>query len=217
MKSIGVASVGALFLLSLITPQSANAQTASGSYQFILEDGVTRSVEFDARTDERGIATGRMTFIDQSKISDVDDVDDPRSGDAPPEFYINAKLDGLTVEKNRAVISGTIVDSTHRSYIGKWVQLVVEDNGENLRAPDRLTWGFCKSQARGWVPTDADRKDDDGAYLRWWATDADRDDDVGAPSIDLLSNEERSCPIHPLSLYSFVDVLKWEGDIIVQP
>jgi hypothetical protein len=216
MKRIGVASA-ALFLLSLVMPQVVTAQSSvRGTYRFLLEDEVTRFVELDARSDERGLATGHMIFIDQSKVPDVDDVEDPRSDDAPPELYIRAELDALTIEKNRAVMSGTIMDSSHRSYIGKWVQLVVEDNGDNLRVPDRLTWEFCRPSAARWIPTDADRKDDDGAYLRWWATDADRDDDVGVPSIDLLA-DERGCRIHPLSLYSFAEVLKKEGDLIVQP
>ena len=214
MKSPGYASIFALFLLSLTAPQWATAQSASGSYRFLLEDDLTKYVEFDARTDERGVTTGLMTFVDPARIPDVDDAEDPRAGDAPPEFYIKAELDGLTIEKNRALMSGAIRDSSHKTYIGKWVQLVVEDNG---REPDKLVWWFCKPTARGWVPSDAERKDDDGAYLRWWATDAERKDDVGIPSKNLIPGEERSCPVYPLAVYSFAEVLKWEGDIIVRP
>lgn len=174
-----------------------------------MEDGLVRSLELDARTDERGVTTGQMTFIDPAKIPDVDDVEDPRAGDAPPELYMKASLDTLTIEKNRALVSGTVIDSSHKTYIGKWVQLVVEDSGDNLRVPDRLTWQLCQRQAGGWVPSDAELKYDDGAYLRWWATDAERKDDVGIPSRNLLGGDERSCPVYPLSWYSFVDVLKW--------
>ena len=185
MKSIGFASISALFLLSFTAPRPATAQTvgpsASGSYWFLLEDELVKSVEFSATTDAKGITTGQMTFTDQAKISDVDDVEDPGQGDAPPEFYIKANLDGMTIEKNRAVMSGTVMDSSHRNYIGRWVQLVVEDNRE-LRVPDNLTWWFCRPQSLGWVPTDAELAFDDGAYLRWWATDAERKDDVGVPS-----------------------------------
>lgn len=221
MKRMGFASLAALFLLSLTTPRSTQAQTegpyARGSYRFLLEDGLTKLVEFDATTDERGIATGLMTFLDSAKIPDADDVEDPRSGDAPPEFYIRAELDGLTVEKNRAVMSGKVLESSHKTYIGRWVQLVVEDSGDDPRAQDRLTWAFCRPRAGGWVPTDAERQDDDGAYLRWWATDAERKDDVGVPSPNLLPDEDRGCQLYPLLFYSFADVQKWEGDIVVQP
>lgn len=223
MKSLGVTSVFvfALLLLSLTTPQLATAQTAgpfaSGISRFLLEDDLVKFVEFDASTNERGTTTGQMTFTDEARISDTDDAEDPSSDDSPPEFYIKADLDDLTIEKNRAVMNGAVVDSSHKSYIGRWVQLVVEDSGDNLEVPDRLTWSFCKPREGGWIPTDAERKDDDGAYLRWWATDAERKDDVGVPSKDLLSNEERSCQIYPLLFYSFADVRKWEGEIIVQP
>ena len=94
-------------------------------------------------------------------------------------------------------MSGFVVDSNHTSYIGTVVHLVVEDNAENPRVPDRLTWAFCRPGEGGWVPSDAERKDDDGAYWKWWATDAERDDDVGIPSVDLLSNAG-DCQVLPL-------------------
>jgi hypothetical protein len=211
----------ALFLLSLTTPQWTSAQTegpsAYGSYQFFLEDELSKTVEFEVHTDPKGVTTGRMTFVDQARISDVDDDEGAGSRDTPPELYITAELDGLTVEKNRALISGTVRDSSHRNYIGKWVQLVVEDNGDNQRVPDQLTWWFCKPREARWIPSDAEWKDDTGAYLRWWATDAERKDDVGIPSENLLPTEETGCRIYPLSVYPFADLLKWEGDIVVQP
>jgi len=220
MKSTGFASIFALCLLSLTTPQIATAQTegpsASGTYRFLLEDDLFKSLEFSAATDARGTTTGQMTFTDQARIPDVDDADDPRAGDAPPELYVKADLNSLTVEKNRALMTGIIRDSSHKSYIGKWVQLVVEDSGDNLRVPDHLTWAACKPKPGGWVPSDADLKSDDGAYLRWWATDAERKDDVGIPSIDLLA-KDTGCTIYPLSSYDFAELLKWEGDIIVRP
>lgn len=205
MKGLGFASI---LVLSLTIPQPAAAQAANGSYWFLLEDDLVKYVEFEARGDEKGNATGFMTFTDQAVISD---------GEQKSEFYIKAELDGLTVEKNRAVMSGTVLDSSHWSYVGTWVQLVVEDNAENREAPDRLTWAFCRPQEQGWIPSDAERPDDDGAYLRWWATDAERDDDVGVPSPDLLPKDEKGCRVHPLWTYSFADILKWEGDIVVAP
>ncbi|HKI03402.1 MAG TPA: hypothetical protein VKK31_15590 [Thermoanaerobaculia bacterium] len=216
MKHRTLMSISALFLLSLTTPRLATAQAASGTYRFFLDDDVLKYVEFDARTDERGVTTGQISFIDRARISDVDDPEDPRSGDTPPEFHMTAVVDGMRVEENRAVMSATVTDSTHRSYIGRWVQLVVEDNGDNPRVPDKLTWSFCKPRPGGWVPSDSERRDDDGAYLRWWATDAERDDDVGIPSVNLISSEERGCTIYSLSFYSFVDVTQGEGSIIVQ-
>jgi hypothetical protein len=218
MKSLGFVSASALLLLGLATTQPAHAQAAGGTYRFQLDDGLTKSLEFDASTDSRGITTGAMTFTDPARIPDVDDPEDPRAGDAPPEFTIKASLSSLTVEKNRAVMNGVVRDSTHKSYIGRWVQLVVEDNVENLRVPDQVTWTFCvPQQSRGWIPSDAEVKDDDGAFLRWWATDAERKDDVGIPSVDLVgSGEVKSCAVYPPSWYTFTTLQKWEGDIFVK-
>lgn len=215
-----LASGFALCLLSLTTPQWSFAQTegpsARGAYRFVLEDELVKYIEFEAVTDERGVTTGSLAFVDPARIPDSEDPDEaPR--DAPPELYIKADLDGLTIEKNRAILRGMVRDSSHRTYLGKWVQLVVEDNGESLRLPDQLTWRFCQRQPAGWVPSDADRDDDRGAYLSWWATDADRKDDVGIPSVSLLPKEDSGCVVYPLAVYPFANLVKWEGDIVVQP
>jgi hypothetical protein len=181
-----------------------------------MEDDLAKYVEFNVKTDERGYTSGYMVFNDTAKIADKDvDGDDASKVDAPGEFYIKADVDSMTVEKNRAVMGGTVVDSSHRTYIGRWVQLVVEDNAYNLRMPDTLTWGFCRPPAGSWVPSDAERKYDDGAYLSWWATDAERRDDVGVPSRSLISNDMKGCKVYPPSFYTFVTINKWEGDIRV--
>src|ERR1051326_7424974 len=41
---------------------AAAAQTAGGSYQFALEDGRTKYVDFDAKAQTGGGASGRMFF-----------------------------------------------------------------------------------------------------------------------------------------------------------
>ena len=223
MKNVAFTALSALFLLSLMAPSRATAQTAgpsaSGAYRFIFEEtDQIKSMDFAASTDARGFTSGQMTFFDPAPIADVDDPEDPRAGDPPAELYVKAEFDTLTIEKNRALMSGTIRDSSHKTYIGRWVQLVVEDNGDNTRVPDRITWSLCKAPEGGWVPSDAERKDDDGAYLRWWATDAERKDDVGIPSVNLLgNNEERGCPAYQLFSYSFIEPLKWDGEVVVQP
>jgi hypothetical protein len=222
MKSKASLLMLTLSLLILGVPRLTTAQTpaanASGMYRFILEDSLAKYVEFEARTDDKGNAYGSMVFTDQAKISDKDaDGDDSSPIESPGEFYVKADITSMTVEKNRAVMGGTVVDSSHRTYIGRWVQLVVEDNVNNPRAPDTLTWGFCRPPAGGWVPSDAERKYDDGAYLSWWATDAERRDDVGIPSKNLISSEMRSCPAYAPSFYSLVSISKWEGDIKVNP
>src|SRR5687767_2482520 len=124
--------------------------SASGVYKFDLGDDSSKYVEFSASLDEAGDATGQMTFRDQTFIPEQDG--DGVGGDKEeekPEFYLTASLNSLTIERNRAVMSGTITDSSHPGFVGRWVQLVVEDNGVGGNEPDRLSWQvFRPEEAR---------------------------------------------------------------------
>ena len=227
MKSMARVLLPSLLLLTLATyhsTQSTSAQTegpaASGLYKFILEDGLMRTVEFEARGGDR--AEGRLVFKDEVRLADKDNDGDPDTdprgdGDTPPELFLVAEFESMKVDKNRAVMNGVIVESSHRTYVGKWVQLAVEDNAANERLPDRLVWSLCRPEPGGWIPTDSERDKDDGAFLSWWATDAERKDDVGIPSRNLIPGTRRGCETLPLSSYAYADVLKAEGDIKVVP
>src|SRR5215211_795787 len=132
-----------LCFVLLATPLLASAQVASGQYKFVMEDGFTKYLEFDATTAERGAAMGYMIFNDEAQIffQDVDGTGDvPR--DEPVAFFMKADFESMTVEKNRAVINGVVRDSSYPSYIGKFVQLVVEDN-DGIEVPDKFVWSFC--------------------------------------------------------------------------
>ena len=219
MKTIAYAAIFALFLMSLATPWSTSARasgpSASGTYRFVLEDELTKQVEFDARSDERGTTTGQMTFRDEARIveQDVDGAGE-RPDDPDSEFYMTADLDSLTIENNRALMGGTVRDSSHRSYIGRWVQLVVEDNGDGSEVPDKLTWCFCQPEPGGWTPADAEDPRDEGAWAHWWATDAELRDDQGVQSANIIPGNRRGCPTFPLSTYEFPDA-RGEGQIQV--
>ena len=219
MKSTTRLLLSTLFLLALASQLPAAAQTsASGTYRFTLTDDLLRSLEFDARTDERGTTTGRMILNDETRVEDKDDEGDPdpRPGDGLAVSFA-ADFDNMTVEKNRAVMSGTVIDSTHRIYIGRWVQLVVEDNGIDPRRPDRLVWTLCRPEPGGWVPSDYDQPGDNGAYLKWWATDAERKDDAGIPSRNIIPGERKGCEVYTLASYDWAAVKKFDGDIVVVP
>ena len=223
MKNRVTAIILALSLLALASTQLTTAQTegpfATGNYLFILEDDVKRSVEFDARADREGNATGFLTYTDQVKFPDQD-VDGTGEGgevEGPSDFYIKVDLDTLAIEKNRALLSGTVSDSSHKIYIGQFVQLVVEDNAENRELPDTLTWRVCRPMPGGWIPSDSEVPGDQGAFLSWWATDSEQKDDVGIPSPSVIPGELKACLKFPFAAYDFVQILKFEGDIKVQP
>ena len=207
-----------LCFVFLATPLLASAQSgvASGRFKFIMEDELLKSFEFEARGEERGGATGFMQFDDEAKVL-FQDVDG--TGDVPKEepvpFFMKADFETMTIEKNRAVINGVVRDSSYRSYIGKFVQLVVEDN-DGVEVPDQFVWSFCTPEPGGWIPQDAEDPNDWGAFLSWWATDAERKDDVGIPSPNLIPGNLKSCKVFPLRAYEFATFLKGEGAISIK-
>jgi len=221
MKTIVRNVISVLFATGLVTGYAgmaaaapASGPSASGTYRFVLEDGFSKSVEFSAASDERGTTTGQMTFTDEAGVSEQDPDGANEKAGSPTPFYMTAVLDTLTIDRNRAVMSGTVADSSIRSYIGKWVQLVVEDNGAE---PDKLTWCFCQPEEGGWVPADAELREDRGAWSQWWVTDLEREDDKGVQSTNIIPGNKTSCKVFPLSAYPFDDVRSGEGQIQVQP
>jgi len=219
MKTI-VRVVSVLFLTGLLTPlaikpsSAASGPSASGVYKFVLEDDLTKYVEFNATSDERGTTTGQMTFKDEAVIVEQDPDGEPKGGSGA-QFYMTANLNTLTIDGNRALLGGTIVESSNSSYVGQWVQLVVEDNG--TERPDRLTWCFCQPEKGGWVPADAEVSGDEGAWWKWWATDAEVKDDAGVQSTNIIPGNKTSCKVLPLSAYPFAEIKSGEGQIQVQP
>ena len=225
MKTIVRNVISVLSVIGLVTgfatmPAAATTSqpSASGTYRFVIEGEFSKSVEFSATSDERGVTTGQMTFSDEAGVveRDAEGFGDEKE-ESPAPFHMTAILDSLKIEGNRAVMSGTVADSSVRSYIGKWVQLVVEDNGDGGEEPDKLTWCFCQPEEGGWVPADAELREDQGAFMQWWATDAEIEDDKGIQSENIIPGNRTSCKVFPLSTYPFADVRNGEGQIQVQP
>jgi len=121
----------------------------------------------------------------------------------------------MTIDKNRAIMNGVISDSSYRSYIGKWVQLVIEDN-DGFDVPDKFVWTICTPEPGGWIPSDAEVPGDRGAFMSWWATDAERKDDAGIPSPNLIPGTLKSCKVYPIRAYEFAPILKGEGAITIK-
>ena len=206
-----------LCLVFLATPLVTFAQVgaANGTYKFLMEDGFTKYLEFDATSGDKGSATGYMIFNDDGpvKFQDVDGTGEPK--DEPLPFTMKAEFNSMTIEKNRALINGVVRDSSYAGYVGKWVQLVIEDN-DGIEVPDKFVWWFCQPEPGGWIPTDSEVPGDRGAFLSWWATDAERKDDVGIPSADRIPGGLKSCRNYPLSSYEFASILKGDGTIQIK-
>lgn len=206
-----------LCLVFLATPLLVSAQvgTATGQYKFIMEDRLTKYLEFDARNDERGGATGYMIFNDEARVV-LQDVDGTR--DVPREelvaFTMTAALETMTIDKNRAIINGVVRESSYKSFIGKYIQLVIEDN-DGIEVPDKFVWSFCQPEVGGWIPSDAEVKGDQGAFMSWWATDAERKDDVGVPSPSLIPGSLKSCKTYQISGYEWAPIQKGDGAISI--
>ena len=213
MKSIIGGFVLTLFVVCLALPglvhAGAEGSSATGSFKFVLEDGETRFVEFNATEGADGQATGDMTFSDPVAIP----VEDPDSSETSTNqgVTVRAKFDCMQVVENKAVIGGEIYDSNVKSNIGQRVLLVVEDNGLDK---DNLIWGIYQKPATGWVPSDAEIEGDKGAELKWIATDFERKDDVGIPS-DI--SKVVTCKSFPLGSYEFPEIKAAGGDLKVSP
>jgi hypothetical protein len=121
----------------------------------------------------------------------------------------------MTVSGNTAVISGTVRDSSIGSLIGRRVLLTVEDNGDNTRAPDRVTWGVYADLRRSWTPSDAELREDPGVGMTWTATDAERPDERGVPMP--AGEDPVGVGTFPLASYEFVVAATGSGDILVRP
>jgi hypothetical protein len=214
MKSIISASIMASLLVCLAIPglvlADAEGASAGGSFKFALDDGETRFVEFKASELGEGQASGEMTFSDPA-ATPVLDPDDPREKNSPG-VLIRAKFDCMETTKNTAVMGGEIFESNVPGVIGLRVLLVVEDNGVQ-GADDKLAWGIYQQPATGWIPVDAERDDDKGAFLNWIATDFERKDDVGIP---MPANKVVACRSFPLASYDFPAFKYGGGDLLVQ-
>ena len=213
MKSIIGAFVIALLLVCLALPglvlADAEGDSASGSFKFALEDGEIRFVEFKASELADGQATGDVTFSDPAAIP-VLDPDDPGEKTSPG-VLVRAKLDCMETSRNTAVIGGEIYDSNVPSAIGQRVLFVVQDNGID-GAKDQIAWGIYQQPATGWIPVDAERDDDKGAFLKWIATDFELKDDLGIP---MPQSKIVTCKSFPLASVDFPEFKYAGGDLAV--
>jgi hypothetical protein len=206
-------------LVLLATPIVAFGQAgaANGNYKFVMEDGFVKYLEFDVVNDGRGGTTGYMLLTDEALVPLEEpngDEPQPRKGESLT-FTMKADIGGMTIEKNKAVITGMVRESSIARYLGKWVRLVIEDN-DGIEVRDKFGWSFCAQEPGGWIPSDAEVKDDRGAFMSWWSTDAERKDDIGIPSPNLIPGELKGCRSYPILAYDFAEFLKGDGAIQIR-
>jgi hypothetical protein len=212
VKVCAVVFVVCLAVTPFVSADNASGPAANGDFQFTLDDGITRTVQFNARTNENGEASGEMTFSDDATLTSTDlNEAEPRTS-----VYVKAAFDCLIIKQNKAVMSGVVSEANDGELIGNRVLLVVEDDGEGSKAAglDKLTWGIYQPTKRNWVPQDAEVPGDNGALLDWLASDFEREDDVAIPA---RRDETIGCKSFPLSSYAFIDVRHGQGNIQVKP
>jgi len=213
MKNIIGAFIMAVLAVCLALPNSvfagAEGATAAGSFKFAFQDGEIRFVEFNASEGADGVGSGEMTLSDPVAIP-IDNPDDP-GREQTPGVLVRAKFDCMETTQNTAIMGGEIFDSNVPNAIGMRVLLVVQDNGIDGEK-DKVTWGMYQPPPQ-WVPIDAERPDDRGAFLKWTATDFELRDDVGIP---MPQSKLVQCKSFPGPAYEFPEIKYAGGDLQVQ-
>jgi hypothetical protein len=215
MKSVSRLSLLGILVAAPLLAQN-NGVSANGTFQFSAPGGTT-TVSFDARQhNPNGAADGEMTFSGPADLSNQDVDGDGTTSPGATTLTVKVKFDCLSVNGNRASMSGKIVEASLAELVGRQAIFAVEDNGEGSKAtaPDRFTWGLYRSTAIAWTPEDAEVPGDPGWSFSWIATDAERTDDVGVPS---RRTETFDCHAFPLSSYTLQDVAQGGGNIQVKP
>ncbi|HEX8559184.1 MAG TPA: hypothetical protein VF668_13855, partial [Pyrinomonadaceae bacterium] len=210
----------ALSLLAAAPPAS-RAQTAgpsaAGVYRFTLGDDFEKYLDFDAAGEAGGGASGQMYFSDEAPFTLVGDEEEGvrGAGQTYQGFFVRVAFDGMTVEGARAVMAGVVRDSNVPDFVGQRVLLTVEDNGDNTREPDRVTWGLYRPAAGGWEVSDAELREDPGAGTSWTTSDAEREDDREV--VYPRPAEAVGPQTFHLSTFTFDDAVRATGDIRVSP
>lgn len=220
MKKIGFASLLLLLFSNLALPalnvSDSDGPSVSGTFQLLMEAEEPREIDFDASVARDGSTTGEITFRGAgAAMTNSPQPTDAETGNTAAPFYAKVDCDCLVVKGVEAVLSGTVTESSIKSRLGQRVLLVVED-GDRLTPPvrDRLTFGFYRTDRKGWIETDGERTEDQGPAPTWIATDLERLDDGGIIS---FKSNQITCGSFPLSSYSFISARQGKGKVQVTP
>src|SRR5437867_5089955 len=113
-----------LFLISL-APTSAfvsriEGPSVAGGFQIVSDKGSMRHVEFHATRSPDGMVTGEAVFRDDPVVNAEKSIENP-SDESAQTFFFKAQFDCLVINKNEAIMSGVITESSLRPYVGRRV------------------------------------------------------------------------------------------------
>jgi hypothetical protein len=208
-----------LSLLFFLTPSATSAPepegaSVNGKFEISLDKGAKRHIEFHAFRDLNGNVTGETIFQDDAPETPLDKSTDGATSDANKVFYLKAQFDCLTIEGNKAVMSGAVTEASSEQYVGRRVLVVAQENGgaDDPAKHDRFTWGVYRNQKNNWLPGDSERSEEVTGQS-WLATDSERIDDEGVPS-----HKEKviGCQSFPISAFSFINANQGRGTVHVK-
>jgi hypothetical protein len=186
-----------------------------GNFQLVSEKGITRHIEFQATRNQNGSVAGAAIFRDDPTVNVEGSTEHPSDESGQP-FFFKADFDCLVINENKAIMSGSISESSSKAYIGRRVLVVAQDNGgaKDPTRRDRLTWGVYRAEQKQWATSDAERPDDQSSQLSWIASDSERAEDEGVRSD---KDQVIGCQSFPLSSFSFLSGNQIHGTVLVRP
>lgn len=194
---------------------STPAPNVVGNFQLVSDQGVTRHIEFQATRSSDGRVAGEVVFRDEAPAN-VEKASGEATGESEQPFFFKAAIDCLVINEHKAIMSGSISESSSKSYIGRRILVVAQDNGgaSDPAKRDRVTWGIYRADRKEWAASDAERPDEQSNQLTWIATDSERLDDEG-----VSSDKEKviGCKTFPLSAFSFFTGNQIRGTAVVKP
>jgi hypothetical protein len=215
MKRAAFASLPILFFLSLTLSALAVVDTegpsANGTFQVSFEKGESRNIHFEAKVAQDGNVTGEIVLEDSaSSLASPKATANTEETEPSQPFFAKATCDCLVVQGVEAVLSGTITESSRKSYIGRRVVLAVQD-GDSLTPPlrDKLTYGFYRTPANVLGASDLERPDEQGPAT-WVATDSERPDDTG---VIPQQSQQVTCTSFPISAFNFIGANQGKGKV----
>jgi hypothetical protein len=213
LSRLALISLSFVFLLtpSVISAPEPEGTSVNGNFEIFLDKGFKRHIEFHAIRDLNGKVSGETVFRDDGPQTPVDKSSDVLNADANKPFFLKAEFDCLTIEGNKAVMSGAVTEATSEIYVGRRVLVVAQENGgsDDPAKRDKLTWGFYRTQKNDWLAVDSERPDENTGQS-WLATDSERNEDEGIPS---NKEEVIGCQSFPISAFSFINANQGRGTV----